>query len=61
MLGDYLSVDIPWLGEIVFPDIIIDTLQFPTPVERIVNGGNREQREDGSKGPYWISNFIENF
>jgi len=61
VLGDYLSVDIPWLGEIVLPDIFIDTLQFPTPIERIVNDRNREQRDDDSKGPYWISNFIENF
>jgi len=61
VLGDYLSVDIPWLGEIILPDVFIDSLQFPTPLERIVKGSNQEPREDGSDGPYWISNFIENF
>jgi hypothetical protein len=61
ILGDYLSVDIPWLGEIIIPDVFIDSLQFPTPIPRIVTGRNQEQREDGSVGPYWISNFIENF
>jgi hypothetical protein len=61
ILGDYLSVNIPWLGEIIIPDVFIDSLQFPTPLKRIVSGRNQEQREDGSQGPYWISNFIENF
>ena len=61
VLNDYLSVDIPWLGEIILPDVFIDTLQFPTPIKRILNGTNQEQRDDGTVGPYWISNFIENF
>jgi hypothetical protein len=61
ILGDYLSVDIPWLGEIILPDVFIDSLKFPTPLPRIVSGRNQEQREGGSKGPYWISSFIENF
>jgi len=61
ILGDYLSVDIPWLGEIIIPDVFIDSLQFPTPLPRIVNGRNQEERDGGSTGPYWISNFIENF
>nr|MDA3897516.1 hypothetical protein [Desulfobacteraceae bacterium] len=61
ILDDYLSVDIPWLGDIIIPESFIGSLQFPTPIKRIVSGVNCEQREDGSEGPYWISNFIENF
>jgi hypothetical protein len=61
IFDDYVSVEIPWLGDILIPDSFIGSLQFPTPVKRIVWGTNQEQRDDGSIGPYWISNFIENF
>ncbi|MFZ2632531.1 MAG: hypothetical protein WA081_14830 [Desulfosalsimonadaceae bacterium] len=59
---DYLSIDLPpWLGDLIIPDWFQGTLQVPVPVKRIVKGRNREQREDGSIGPYWISNFTETF
>ncbi len=61
ILDDYLSVNIPWLGDIIIPDVFICSLQFPTPIKRIVNGRNHELRKDGSEGPYWIANFIKNF
>jgi hypothetical protein len=61
-LEDYLPVDLPpWLGDLIIPDWFQGTLQVPVPVKRIVKGRNQEQREDGSTGPYWISNFIETF
>ena len=59
---DYLSIDLPpWLGDLIIPEWFQGTLQVPVPVKRIVKGRNREQREDGSIGPYWISNFTETF
>jgi len=61
VLEDFLSVDIPWLGDILIPEWFRGTLLFPTPIKRIVKGRNQEQRDDGSEGPYWISNFIDNF
>ena len=61
ILGDYTSVDIPWLGDILIPDWFEGSLMFPSPVPRIVKGNNRETREDGTSGPYWISNFINQF
>ena len=61
ILDDYISVDIPWLGDILIPEWFRGTLMFPTPVPRIVSGCNREDRANGSSGPFWISNFIETF
>src|SRR6056297_1363871 len=52
-------IDIPFLGEIVIPDAFTGVLHFPTPIPRIIKGVNREKRDDGTKGPYWISHFIE--
>ena len=61
IIEDKFCVNIPWLGDILIPDSFIGSLQFPAPIKRIVWGRNQEQREDGTCGPYWISNFIENF
>ena len=61
IIEDKFCVNIPWIGDILIPDSFIGSLQFPAPIKRILWGRNQEQREDGTCGPYWISNFIENF
>ncbi len=61
VLGDKSCVEIPWLGDILIPESFTGFLKFPSPVKRIIRGRNLERRDDGSCGPYWISNFIENF
>lgn len=50
-------IDIPWLGDLFYPDWLCGMIRFPTPIKRITKGLNAP--EEG--GPYWIGNFIELF
>ena len=43
--------------EIYIPEWYSGTLYLPAPIQRIVVGRNREQRNDGTAGPFWISHF----
>jgi len=51
-------VDLPCWCDFTIPECFSGIIRIPTPVKRITNGQNQEEREDGSSGPYWISNFI---
>ncbi|MBN2284062.1 MAG: hypothetical protein JXO48_09250, partial [Deltaproteobacteria bacterium] len=52
------TIEIPGYGEIIVPDWfpadLFGTYYFPTPIERITRGDNREDRGDGEFGPFWI-------
>jgi hypothetical protein len=52
-------IDLPCFSEITIPAWFSGIIQIPIPIKRIVKGRNQEDRDDGSTGPYWISNFID--
>ncbi len=49
--------DLPCCFDLDIPEWFSGKLYLPTPIKRITKGTNREQRNDGSYGPYWISGF----
>jgi len=56
--GHPLVDDLPCWCDITIPDCFSGIIRIPSPIKRITNERNQEERDDGSSGPYWISNFI---
>lgn len=53
------AIDLPCCIDINIPAWFTGIINIPMPIKRIVKGRNQEERDVGSCGPYWISNFID--